>query len=841
MSKVLTVTGYQERKPIPIIPTLIIGVGKFGHHVGIQLAARLSLTEESLRYEGLVKPILAHINNGQIMPGLVRIMEINWELWLGDDCRYDNFLKDIDFQGAGSAEQRTPPQVREGNRYPDDWTDAKTVIEQDKSIAEQLRQVAVPLREHDMPLRVGNFLPPDKDHDLLLRILVICAAREADTAVLTPALIELLSKTFVIPGQARGVQILCYAGGTTRVEHIEAGGTDEEFDEREEAETNRIRPVRSTLTSSSVGLLDELEELRVRSGPQTIETCYLLDINLENQQAAVQGRHDEPDEIVVAAALAANMFITTDADQYIRRTAPRAVISSTLRQPASQQGKYSPLEPGFFATFGISSYAIDHPKLRRLMYSKVIGDFLLAVQPRTMAEVSPSRAALIGFRDDELAEDQQLDIKITRDIQKQTSEFSKAISFKSISRKIAKKGLVVFATNKKSKYKNAVAALQQCDASNRQSVHDELDKIIEKLSEDMRNLKLTSFILQRQSLYKDILQFEISFRLQDIYVSQQAPLTYAYRFLLNCVEALKKETEKYLEILPPTLQANRQRRDKFVQDQEDLYERTMGEKVTEICAVLMRPRWWFGRLTQTKFRKILKQLEERYAIILQRADMEAWQGALTENYIEIEQLVTQRVKPLCAPNGVISKLRDESLAEEFTLQDRLLERVFFDDRLKQELKLFSQQLAKHGMLWDRRKQLLKQLLELEPVDGEKIGAWLREQAELLYKDNTLDVASIVKDFLDAQTSQRLNDMWYNLSNVAVPFLRHDVFSQDDPVIEIKLFSVHELQKFANLDTLAKRSGVWVLDSTDRLRWIFMNVHVGLHLAGITFSVETPVP
>jgi hypothetical protein len=108
-------------------------------------------------------------------------------------------------------------------------------------------------------------------------------------------------------------------------------------------------------------------------------------------------------------------------------------------------------------------------------------------------------------------------------------------------------------------------------------------------------------------------------------------------------------------------------------------------------------------------------------------------------------------------------------------------------------------------------------------------------------DDATLVTRLTNRFLEDKTKKKLSEMWHNLSGAAVPLLRHDIYSQDDPSLEIKLFSVHGLQESDELSTLARLNNVQVLDSADRLRWMFMNTYVGLHLDGIKFSVESLLP
>lgn len=867
---------------LPITPTLVIGLGKFGRQVGVQLMARLQLTEEGLQHDGgLVGPLLvrwdAQLNRPT--PGLVRIMTLDWGQWFNSNYTRDVFLKDVEIT-PGGAEQRTPPQCCEDNRHPDDYTDARIKL---RNMEQEFLKASDPLCAHDMPGRKG-YNPPGQDNKLNLRIFVVCAARENESAFLVPELLALLGERYVLKQElTKGIRLLCYAGDTPREEHKEAVGDDKDYDALHTIEVERI--------CSSKGLLQILEgRCKDPKDPlaHTFESCYLLDVHLANRQRAVQLRHDEPDEVVVAAALALTMLIGTDGDQHVRRALAARWYPKYFHEP-----------PGFFTSFGIASYAIDHPKLRRLVYGQVVGAFLLAAQPMTEGEKYPAQASPA---DEGVADDKALTIDINHEVNGLVIDYIKRITFKTVKRCVGDNGMPV----RRIDHRPAIDKLRQSNPSNRQDVKNKLEDVIADLNDDMRSVALTYHIQDWQQKYEKCLTEAIDEPMQKLYDSSRAPLTRIYRFLSKTLEELRAEAKKYNA--PLSQRVGKQHQRTFVQNQAAAFDRAVGQQVTKLQATLLRPSrsigalgraslaapvvllvlqllpfgFWeaidsvsatFSALTNLptliylilitligwptiylvhhffhlrNIRRALVELEKTHAAILKEADQEAWRDALADVYDKLNQQVNQRVKPLCKPFGIVSKLRDTSFADQFLKQDSILEHIFFNEALRLEMKKFSKQLAEDGILWNEREHLLRSLIETQQVDQDVIGVWLRKKAEDAYQSklaarnmprNTVtSVTDLVNKFLENQTTQRLEEMWHTLSIAAVHLLRYnDVYAQDDPTVKLELFGVHGQQEADNLRRLIRHPYARVLDSADRLRWIYMDVHTGLYLEGIRLS------
>lgn len=886
----------RTRKPVPLVPTLIICVGKYGRDVGVQLAARLLLTEDALYEDGLNPKHLLYCvdEDGNESPGLIRIMELDWEQWFASGYAPNKLLQNVCIAGASIAQDGTEPCRCEEDMLLDDITYAKQEL---PKTLEHLIDIVQPLRTHDTPLRVGNFLPQGQDK-FVMRVIVVCAAREP-ASVLVPALVRLLGMAYVSKlGVTKGIELICSVATTSRDEHTKANGSDADFDELFKIEVARILPkvFQSPTAMPSIvdPLLDQLEQMWQMKSPQTIESCYLIDKQLANLVSAVQTRQNEPDEIVVAAALAITLFITGNADGKVRQSLSR-------RWDVTKGYAYT--EPGFFSSLGVASYALDHPKLRQLVYSYIVGRFLLQAQPAANGDHAAQNDTINRHQGEELL-DKQLDAQLDYSVQKMLQEYEKSIAFKTIERKVPK---AVVSVNKKIDYKRAINALQRVNAGDRQEVKKTLEEMVEPLAEDISENALKLRIMERQQLY----QVELENAFQGLYFNslraEQAPLTTFYRFSTKGLATLKEEaykadaplTQKNLAAaMSDFIYAESANFSDEVVRRADALRRCLRHRpstsgafgralvIAPLFVVLLlasAPIWdlllnpftpwiskihlftevynylyalpaWVGAASVVPFlwsaifsghlfayrRSILHQLRlvaKRYEDILKKADQEAWRWALAASITEQEKLVS-RITTLSRPNAIVSNLRDTLLATEFVAQDRVLERIFFDAQLQMDLQEISQLLAARDKLWERRHFLLDELVNRQSLDQSGIRKWLLEEAEKLYHDDSKIITDLVTTFLKYQTLQRLEEMLHDLSNAAVPFLRHSLLSQEDPVVQLEMFGVYSAQELMGLDTLAKRSDVEVLDSVDRLRWIFMRTQMGLHLHNIKFTAET---
>jgi hypothetical protein len=844
VSKDNVALNLEENKQPVVLPTLVIGLGRFGHQVGVQLAERLQLIEADLRQDGQKSSLLMQLDDQQrLSPGLVRIMDLNWDEWMQSNHDRKQFLKDIDLV--------TPvPRAlgREDERNALDWGDAKSAL---KKMREHILAISRPFRQHDNYMNTRNNRPLQNDQQFQMRICVICAAREDASAKLTADFVELLGNIFVVQTRlANSIEVICYVGSTTREEHIEAKGNDDEYDRYLSAELDRLLP------EGQASLLYRLENMCRRTQYQLLHRCYVIDTQMQNGMMAVQGQANEPDEVVIASSLALNMFITANADTFIRQ----------------KHGLHWHLgdayyEPGIFATFGIATYCIDHPKLRRLVYNRVLGQFLSLAQPKTEGEKA-AQAGALNIQDEAIADNPLLEAQVMSDVRQKLDEYRNQLQFKAIEQSVP------HLTVKTSEidYYQAAIMFQQCDPD-RQSIRTTLDKLASKWGYDTNSSELMLRLQQRQKLILDHLQTVFTQHLQEFYTREQAPLTRLHRFLRGSLRLIEQEASQAGAAL--TLHKMKQQQDLLIQEQDEQYQRTVGEIVTRLSTILSRQPVltrtsgkiaftvgtlllvglaltvpWVGVPTlaattalfvfttnrerpHNRIHKPLKQLEQKYFTVLQAIDQEAWKGALAELYLWVNDQVTQRITPLCASQGIISTLRDQFLADETIIQDQILERVFFNERLLQDLQGFSQQLAESRILWDRRQQLLQEIIERQPIDQHKIGDWLHRQVASVYRNDAQLITHLVNRFLENQTTQRIEDIWHTLSSVAVPFLLYHPYSQDDAGLTVELFSAYGLQGFEELQTLARSSQVEVIESVDQTRWAFMRIHTGLKIEHLT--------
>lgn len=882
------------RTAIPIIPTLIIGVGRFGKEVGVQLAARLSLTEDGLRSISLKRSLLVHTDeNDNLSPGFVRIMELNWKQWIGSGYLPDAFLTDITISGASVAEEGTPSQPREEDMLAADQVEALDAL---PKMMELLQTVLEPLRIHDMPMQMGDYDTYRVDQHFKMRVIVVCSAREAETAALLPRLIELLGEVYVTTSQlARGIEIFCHVGATSLKEHRLANGDDNEYDQLFDSEVARILPVyhRTSKVTKATGdsLLDKLGKLWYNKTPQFIEACYVVDTQLANSVTAVQLRDDEPNEAIIAIALAIIICITGDADSTVRRIRSRRWDMSTA---------YTHTEQGLFSSFGVGSYSLDHPRLRRLIYDYVVGMFLQRVQPPMYGDQGRQRTILSGHQEDELL-DGELETLQRYNLQKALMAYELEIASRSIESKMPKAGSDID-SRKIINYRKAISLFERIEASDRAKIKDELERLIAHMTDKMGESALQLRIQNRERRYLKLLD-DASFKPQDeIFLSQQAPFVQIYRFVLHSLETLREEARKAnAPATGPNLLVEKR---ELVAEKSRLYNEEVARRVDSIkrelkhqpnpvgamgrafvlapiLVICLIPLWntvsslfnWLSPTSEAvsfyntlmalpawmvplcvaiplwiaiflihramyrhRIGRQLRGLVKRYETLLKEADFEAWRWALAEALTDKESL-TNKIKPLSRPGGIFAKLRDELLAGQFSARDRLLERIFFDNELQNNLKEIGRTLAGLDRLWQRRRALFEELINGQLRDKDDVQLWLRLEAERIHTRDSYLITDLVGSFLKHQTEQRLEEMWHTLSTIAVPFLRSAALSQDDPTIPVELFGLHGPQDVSALNIIMRHSGVEVLNSADVLRWIFMRTRVGIHMECMKFAIE----
>jgi hypothetical protein len=566
-----------QRLPTPIIPTLVIGVGRYGWDVGIQLVARLLLTEEGLRSKGLYqdKSLLAcEDDKGKVGPGFVRVMGLNWKQWAGSGYTEDTFLTDIEISGASVAEEGTMPQQREDDMLAVDKKDAIDALAKMKEV---LFAVSSELRTHDIPMLLGRYQTLDKDQHFTMRLVVVGAAREPETAALLPRLLELLGQVYVEDTHlVRGIQVICCAAATSRDEHRLANGDDREYDQFMEAEVARILPVHHRKTRAmpvrKKSLLDQLEMMWQSAPQQSLDTCYVIDTQLANGVTAVQLRPDEPNETIVVAALVLTMFITCEADTILRRARSRRwdLVKA-----------FTQTEQGLFTSIGVGSYALDHPRLRRLVYDYVVGVFLTRAQPVRYGDQGHRRAALAGHQDDELL-DKKLEDELSHEMPTALNNYQEGIDFRAIEPKMSK---VTHQSGKKDiNFKKAIKVLKRIDPDDRVKIREELERINTHMADAMEEHALQKYIQGRQRAYQQLLDKEAFVNQSKMLRGPRAPLVQLYRFTLQCCDVLIKEANKANAPLagPDLVLAKRD----FAAERSRRYDEEMTRQVDEIKRTL---------------------------------------------------------------------------------------------------------------------------------------------------------------------------------------------------------------------------------------------------------------
>lgn len=870
------------RQPVPIQPTFVLCLGRFGEEVGKQLVARLMLTEESLKRDGLASSLLVQSQGEHETAGFVRVMHVDWEQWFSENYDPDVFLRDITVPDLGSAEDGTRPWQCEEDRPPNDWDEARLALKRLR-MRTLLTSVSTTLCTHDTPMRLGSYQTHDRSTPLGMRLIVVCAAREAASAEIGPDLIELLGDVYITRNAlVKGLQVICYMGHTEFNEHRLAGGDEREFDNLLEQELARIVPEnrRSSTQSSNRSFVERINELWMDK-PQIVESCYLLDSQLINNIIPVRQRPNEPDETVVAAALAINLFVASDADRKVRQQIQQRNASGT------QLGECGP-----FATLGISAYALDHPRLRQLIYARLAGIFLRQVHPEQQGDDPEKELELLSRNKErkERLEDEALEEQIVRDVDRLCQQYRRGITFAYA--QSVQPPLVQFVHGKLN-YRQAIAGLRAS-----RTVDDEVRYIVQELLEDVKKRSLVELIRERQLIYVELLDETFRDVTAPLYEEERATVTRLYRFAQQSLTVLRGEVTR--EEAPPVQIDLIEAREAFAQRQQEDFEKGLKKRIDVIqdimaaqpnqINILMRVllfavvfslfgfmvsqvqqvQAWFNALPflasftftppiwavmlcvavllwslltiyyrwrcNRQLRYHLSRLVQEHKKILEEADHEAWRFALTKQF-EQQELEATRIAELCGPGGMLTKLREQFLQQKFVARDSILEHIFFDERVQAEMENVVQRLAAYNKLWIQRKHLLRELLNADWTDSQNLERWLQKKAGEAYKGDSAMIVDLVGNFLRDQTVQRLSEVWQEMVNAAALFIRGVSSGQHDLIINLEIFSMHNIEDFPELEMLVQSTRTEILSNVDRLRWIFTHIKAGLSLEQLSLNAE----
>jgi hypothetical protein len=869
MDRITQAMAQQGRRlPLPVLPTLVICIGKYGQEVGRQLVVRLSITEKGLKEQGLTHSLLVCAKEaGEIQPGLVRVMGLDWDRWFLDQCSPASLLLDIDDADTAVLDEETPSQVREEDRHPDDWVQARSAF---PTMREQLRTVALPLYMHNTPLHMGNFQTQGLDQDAQLRIAVVCAAREAATCELGPDFLRLLGQLYVHQDALiRGIQVFCYVGSTSRVEHLRAGGDESTFSQWEQSELTRLIPVQKRPAPPGGppppdSFPDKLNQLWQEPGPQLLSSCYLIDTQLANNVVPVQLRRDEPDETIVGTALALNMCIASNSD---------LVMSSLIPARWGESPTYD--DPGPFATFGVASCALDYPQLYRLIYGNMIGTFLQRVQPTRYGD-HPVQSA--GEREDKLINEPLLDARIDAEVQAHLDELRRTLGWKQIRATLPELSDVVL---QKADYRTAIQKLLQVNPLDRAAVKETLARFSIQFSHRLRRNSLLHLYQERQQLYFEALQAELRRHHTPFLHHGEAAFIAMYRFVPESLRIVMAEAQKAEAVYDVSaMEAHQQ---EFADRHSTRYQQDVIEHITNIQHFLRRTPGRIGiagralllvplfvlisllisrnnivvytiiglilslplyalltliyQSIQSKtLKKPLRQMKQQYNTTIAELDHQAWSWALAQMVKETDAL-TQRIVVLASPAGILSETRDRLLEEQVQLQERVLERVLFDETLRQELLATTRQLPANNPLWQQRQSLLVEVLSRSWSSQLELEEWLFQETQERYHTNWHSIVAVIEQFLRRTTTTQLELLLQDLSNAAVPLLRRTIKPQDDPSAQKAFLALHHARQLPKLAAIVSPSGTEVLESTDQARWLFMRIRQGLHLDSITISAE----
>ncbi len=843
-----------RRQLLPVTPTLVIGIGRYGREVGRHLAIRLSITEAGLREKGLVRPLLAHINEkGETNYGLVRIMDLNWDRWFMHNFEPTYLLGDIEDAHLSMLDVETPAQVREEDRHPDDWLKARSEL---PKMRDQLLLVAQTLYMHNMPLQMGNYQTLGPDRNARLRICVVCAAREADTPQLVPDFLELLGQLYVLQNTlTKGLQVICYTGSTTRPEHLRAGGDSATYELLKQIEQDRILPLdhrvaTPTGISPTASFLDGVANLWHKPGPSSIAICYLIDNEMSNNLHPVSRRLDEPDEAVVAAALTLNTFIAGNDD---------LKLASTVMPRWDNGTTYA--ETGPFATAGVSSCSLDYPQLPSLIYGNMVGVFLRRVQP------VPSNQRLA-------------------DIQHETQAYKKEVQNKIIWENIkVMLPELPFPSQRSSHYRMTIDDFLHASPDNRAQIKDLLEGFSIKQSFlSTQYSSLLGFLRSRQQLYIDALQKVLSEQHASILSGGDAALTKLLAFVPESMQILIAEAQKVNA--PLTLVDVERHQQDFADKQSLLAQQALIKHISTVQHHLLQTPSYAGILGRSLvltplimiaylfisgtaaagiplllgslvlllpvyaclmllFRNIhwrnlakpLQSIEQQYKRIIKELDYTAWSWALAHVIAETDAL-SQRLQILSSPNGFIEETCNALLSDQVQLQgqERVLERIFFDEELRQELKAAAYNPA---TLWNEHQRLLTILVQHPWRSQKELQEWLLDETQQLYSMDWHTMLDRIEQFLSQMATEQFVPLWGNLTGAAVPFLKFIPVSQDTAITSKKMLNIHKKKQLPQLTAMAQRAGVDVLESTDRARWLYLNITHGLHLKDILFPFIQP--
>jgi hypothetical protein len=882
----------------PIIHTLVICVGNYGREVGVQLVARLMLTEEGLRSRGLNNSLFVSKDaHGNQLPGPVRIMELNWKQWAGNQYSTDAFLTDIQITGPSVAEDGTLPQQCEDDMLPSDKAAALQALQ---NMNGTMLNASQRLRMHDTPMKMGGFQTLGQNQQFFMRLVVIASAREADTAALLPDFLKQLGKMYVEKARiVRGIQVFCYVGATTREEHLQAQGVEREYDLFMQQELNRILPIEQRrdrkLSATQKSLLDELETIW-QDKSNYIEACSVIDTQLDNGVSAVQLRPDEPDETIVVAALAITMLITSNADALLRRSSAKRWQLNTA---------YSKTEPGLFTSPGVGAYSLDHPRLRRLIYDYVAGMFLALALPVRYGDKSQRHVPRGMHRADELL-DQRVENDAHYYMQEKLDIYKEGVDIRMVEAKMPappKRSLPLI------NYKKTIKQLDRVGSSDRQKLKDTLESNCTNLLQPLQQHNLQQRIRMRQQAYQRVLKKVLSDQHTAILHDVRAPLIQMYHFTDDGYNVLLQEANKAKA--PSTPQELMDAKRDFAVDKSQRFEEEITRRVDDIKRTLRgRPKviaivlYWLSLATplfsaiirflpllapligvlslfglapvltsaykfisgipnwldllgitlsfsaptyllqrvlyRERLKHHLQELEKRYEKVLKDADAEAWRWALAEELIETD-IYAKHVKDLCCPGGTISQMRDELQNESFIPPEKVLERILFDATLQESLKEISKQLITTNRLGKESSLILYELLHQQTTSKDDLKRWLRQETERIYTHDTQQITDQVSAFFEAQTAHHLRDIWEDISTIAVPFSCYFARSQDDPTFLLEMFSCHDQQNLIGLERIIRHANVEMLESSDQLRWFFMRARLGIHLDSVRFAIEAQLP
>lgn len=857
--------GISLSKQVAIVPTLIICQGKFGRAVGLELVDRLSLMQAALTQEGFTDPLIARADNNGLVPGLIRIMELDWEKWLSRSLEHVHFLRDIEIpnvSGSRKISHRLPISP-----LPDPG-DVNWMLDELSNLKGRFRAACEPLRFHHMH-KLGV-----KD-EFRLRLIIVCSAREGTIPILTHNLVKVLGDFYITEEKlTSGIQMFCYVGGTSMEEHIDSGGTSDEYEDpdpytllkrytllKKERELVLGRPSLSTGggPKPEPGFLKWLMWLWDHSNPDVahiLESCYLLDAQLANGLVPTPEQLYEPSEVVLATTLALMSFIATNADLQIRQLVSRR--STHAANPPTNP----PRQRCLFASFGIASYSVDHPKLHRLVHSWLIDDFLCRVLHLPSDPMKSSDSNIVEH--------------IQKELEQLLVSFRKNSLFEVIDQ------LVVQKKSQRSTI-NFAQLVNKLDKSHVTS--SDLNSALGDLATEVSPMPTVQYLQAYQQWYVEALGEKVAELCHQLYEDTgYAPLTSAYWFLQACFDEISRQTDPSLD--PQNVTHQQQ---SFVvpldNDYQNVGSQNLGKVVKRIkknlyvvgialvivavvavifliniplflklfviglvgLALVLSIHALYTTLHRQRIQHTLKQLEKFRKMQLQETRKYAWKWALVQFKMELQNQL-QHMQHLCEPDKeIITTLRQELQSQSPLPKEHILERMFLDDQLIQELKRqFVENPDEPSLLWERRVDILKDIEALlrnqatltNTQKALKIERFLRDQVEKLYQQDGKRITSIISSFLEKRDTPRLDEIYHTLSEAAVPLLNYTVDEQDASIVHFETFGVYGKKRLDAQDIVTRYPHIHVMNSVDRLHWLFMRGDVGIHFDQIDFSIAS---